>query len=92
MTPEQLNVVRERLAKVLNATSTSEFNAPVLISYSPTDIQSLLAEVDRLREALKFYADKKNWEHSSDLWIGNHSFRDPECLIDRGQRAREVLR
>lgn len=46
-----------------------------------------LARVRRLEEALRWYADPKNWNRrpppGDDVWS--------PALVDRGARAREVL-
>jgi hypothetical protein len=50
-------------------------------AHSRTDIPALLAEVERLRAALEFYADEKNWLN-----------RDPiGASEDTGEIARNAL-
>ena len=45
----------------------------------------LRAENERLREALKFYADEKNYE-PKDGWFGY------AILADKGEKARDALK
>jgi glutamate-1-semialdehyde aminotransferase len=46
------------------------------------EIERLKAEVERLREALKFYADKSNW---------TNPFGCPPAIHDHGEKARAAL-
>lgn len=55
------------------------------------DIDTLLAENQKMREALQWYADEKNWKERNE---GNDYygwFFTSNCREDEGQRAREAL-
>jgi hypothetical protein len=62
------------------------------IANAPTDIRDLLAEVDRLRAALAFYADDNNYQHEliSDGEGGYTDWRSP-IEEDDGERANQAL-
>lgn len=56
------------------------------------DIDTLLAENQKMREALQWYADEKNWKERNE---GNDYygwFFTSNCREDEGQRAREALK
>ena len=120
MTSEQLETIRERLAKATKGPwvrwkgkddpriwshngvemaylvttmpdiGYQPYHDSEFITHSPTDIQSLLDEVDRLREALSFYADTSNYVGA--LVYHPVSPEDFYPIIkDRGKKAREVL-
>jgi len=55
------------------------------IAHARQDVPALIAEVERLREALKFYADESN--HTEPR--GKNIFGD--IFYDKGKKARQVL-
>lgn len=50
----------------------------------------LRAEVERLRSALRFYADQNNYEGRGDIW-GDGPVYPPLVFEDKGGRARAAL-
>ena len=95
---QNLEAGRDRLAKALEFSARNDPNFALCWS---EDIQNLLTEADRLREALKFYTDEKGFMislHNIPTWDdipreGDDMGKYATCPIleDRGQRAREVL-
>lgn len=68
--------------------------APVGSGYYE-DVSYLLQEIERLKEknerkdeALRFYADVKNYE---EVEVAENQFVSPEITLDAGERAREAL-
>lgn len=57
------------------------------IAHAREDVPALLAEVERLREALEFYANENNYDTPSDYGIGLYC----EVTDDNGVLARRVL-
>lgn len=60
------------------------------IAHARTDIPSLLDEVERLREALEWYGDEKNWKtvfNSDDDTVYGFLMKE-----DCGDRARDALK
>lgn len=43
--------------------------------------------LERIREVLEFYADKKHYEFNTDPWAAH----DSVVAADRGKKARELL-
>lgn len=65
------------------------------IAESRTAMPELIAEVNRLREALGFYADKKNYEEFEQKIMGNAgiswSYKTTKVKDDDGLIARKAL-
>lgn len=57
----------------------------IFVSNAVNDVQALVAEVERLRKALEFYAKRENYEF--------FSFEEGACTIteDGGEIARQAL-
>lgn len=59
------------------------------------DVRSLVGEVRRLREALAFYADSRNFAHGhgdvEEMMRLRLDRPDPPVISDRGKRARQAL-
>ena len=53
-------------------------------------IESLLAEIDRLRKALEFYGDVLNWRNFFGD-VPNLGPDTPHAIVDAGKVAREEL-
>lgn len=68
------------------------------LAYAPEDIEWLLGEVRRQREALAFYADESNWQARVLRTVpgGEPNAGAQECesgpALDAGARARAALR
>ena len=59
-----------------------------------SDLENCLAEIERLRSVLKFYANEKNYEEKT-FWIDapvKWSCESTEVQNDEGQRARDALK
>ena len=64
----------------------SELDAE-FIAHARQDVPALIEEVERLREALEFYADKENYRLNP---IG-HGYHSPYVMADGGNKARKAL-
>ena len=53
-----------------------------------SDVEALKAERDRYKEALEFYADRKNWENK---WDSSKYPDESNIENDDGETAREAL-
>lgn len=55
----------------------------------------LKRENDKLREALKFYADKKVYKSeilkAKEYRLLSRFYHEPECIFDNGEKARKAL-
>lgn len=81
-----LEAIRKRLAERQSKWTLSISNDR-FIAHAPDDIDFLLVRVAKLEEALRWYADEKNYV--SHLYETGDP--DPEVVKDEGQRAREAL-
>lgn len=84
MSEQELQAIKERADKPLISTLDKPMKYR---AESRQDITKLLVEVERLREALEFYADEKTYETDvTSQW-------EPVTLIDsdNGKRARQAL-
>lgn len=74
-------------------------NATFIATFNPETVLKLIERLERYRAALKFYADKNNWNRDADGWRHDmiHEDLDDESLKDwngrfSGKKAREALR
>lgn len=69
------------------------------IAHAREDVPALVAEVERLREALSFYADKNNWNRhiKEPGGLGDNGYTIPPLWepssieFDKGNKARKAL-
>jgi len=69
-------------------------DAAQLLGKANKHITYLLAEIERKDEALRFYADTKQYEQEKCLFDGNENdvyYEAPEIMQDLGERARAAL-
>ncbi|MCS5499840.1 hypothetical protein NY607_01815 [Lysinibacillus sp. A4] len=67
-------------------------NAPdnaKFISHAREDVPALVAEIERLREALEFYADEKN--HIAPIFDEHGQYNGSKVDKDGGEIARQAL-
>lgn len=74
----------------LIAETSSKIDAE-FIANARTDIPKLLAEVDRLREALEFYADGSNNEYELNNAPWYTELKESKVMMDHGWRAKKAL-
>ena len=91
MTEEQLQSIKERVERV----DPNRYDANNSF-HSQLDVPALIAEVERLREALGLYADEKRWSEPcvyTDLVNGEpEEVKDaPWAILDGGDYARKAL-
>lgn len=86
MNKEQLEAIKTRLEKYSDTCSSRE--SEMLAMYmGEEDVPVLVAEVERLREALKFYADGQKYTLAYD----SNLVGTVEIFKDNGKKARQAL-
>lgn len=74
-------------------TPGSENNTPFIAAASPDVVLGLIERIERMTEALEFYADKDAWQY----WTVKRHGAKPgksisDVMHDDGDRAREALK
>lgn len=119
MNPEQLNAIKERVAKATQGpweydedergiwnkggfnylgTVTLSHNSAEFIAHAREDVPALVAEVERLRQVLEFYAKQENWKrhNTSGPYSLDGGYEapvwEPSAIeFDEGEKARQAL-
>ncbi|GEM_PF-5035885 len=78
MNKEQLDAIRKRIKQ----SKSSNWVSYMVIN---EDVPALIAEVERLHEALKFYADEENYRNISMAKLYSN------IAADNGKKARQAL-
>lgn len=66
-------------------------NASFIAAANPETVKGLLDEIERLRGALKFYAEEKNYERIPAAWQGLEVIGTCIPILEKGRRARDAL-
>lgn len=108
MNEQRLQEIKERAEKAIPGPwytnnkyirlgkSISGYDAE-FIAHAREDVSALIVEVERLRKALEFYADKENWERHLQCEIDVRQGQtlpiwDPSAIeFDEGETARRAL-
>ena len=86
MNKEQLETIKKGYQWWLEAENQADKNE-FAECITTEDVPALIAEVERLRETLKFYADVENYQE----WPHWEGYETRDVLDDFGKKARQAL-